>query len=146
VFRTVHLPVRTLVIIAALLVVAVAVVIVNAMVNRPRLIPPPTVLASGQPWESVDSGRASLLGQVMAPGQAEETTTPTGACDVAGVVDLNTATAQQLDGLPGVGPVLAGRIMEWRQVHGRFTHVRELREIKGIGETTYQRLAPLVRV
>ena len=49
-------------------------------------------------------------------------------------VDLNTATLEQLDGLPGVGPVLAQRIIDWRTAHGRFSSVDELSEVSGIGE------------
>jgi competence protein ComEA len=61
-------------------------------------------------------------------------------------VDLNTATAAQLEELPGVGPVLAGRIVAWREEHGRFTSTDELREVSGIGPKTYEALADLVRV
>jgi competence protein ComEA len=64
----------------------------------------------------------------------------------SGVVDLNTATEGQLDALPGIGPVLAGRIVQWRTEHGRFAGVDQLCEVKGIGETLLARLRPLVRV
>lgn len=62
------------------------------------------------------------------------------------VVDLNTATLEQLDTLPGVGPVLAQRILDWRTAHGRFTTIDELREVSGIGESRFADLAPHVRV
>lgn len=64
----------------------------------------------------------------------------------AGPVNLNTATIDDLDTLPGVGPVMAGRILDWRTQHGRFASVDQLREISGIGERTFERLAPLVTV
>jgi len=65
----------------------------------------------------------------------------------AGVtVDLNSATETQLDALPGVGPVTAGRILAWRTEHGRFTRVEELQEVDGIGPKTYAQIAPHVRV
>jgi competence protein ComEA len=63
-----------------------------------------------------------------------------------GKVDLNRASLPELDGLPGVGPVLAQRILDFRAKAGRFRSVEELREVSGIGERTYARLAPLVRV
>ena len=63
-----------------------------------------------------------------------------------GVVDLNTADAQALDSLPGVGPVLAERILAWRSEHGRFTTVEELGEVSGIGEAMLSRLRDKVRV
>lgn len=61
-------------------------------------------------------------------------------------VDLNAATVGDLDALPGVGPVLAGRILAWRSQHGRFSRVAELGEVPGIGDTLLARLTPLVRV
>jgi competence protein ComEA len=62
------------------------------------------------------------------------------------VVDLNTATLTDLDGLPGVGPVMAGRILDWRTAHARFASVDQLREVSGIGAKTFERLKPHVRV
>ncbi len=62
------------------------------------------------------------------------------------VVDLNSASVTELDGLPGVGPVIAGRIVEWRQAHGRFARVDELAEVGGIGPRLLAQLRPLVRV
>ena len=61
-------------------------------------------------------------------------------------VDLNAATIEQLDGLPGVGPVLAKRIIDWRAAHGRFSSVDELTQVPGIGERTLADLRPLVHV
>jgi competence protein ComEA len=61
-------------------------------------------------------------------------------------VDLNAATLEQLDTLPGVGPVTAQRILDWRTANGRFTAVDQLREVDGIGEARYAKLKDLVRV
>lgn len=63
-----------------------------------------------------------------------------------GPVNLNTATVVDLDTLPGVGPVMAARILDWRAQHGRFASVDQLREVSGIGDRTFERLAPLVTV
>ena len=63
-----------------------------------------------------------------------------------GQVDLNTATLEQLDALPGVGLVTAQKILDWRTQHGRFTAVDDLDEIPGIGPARLADLRPLVRV
>lgn len=64
----------------------------------------------------------------------------------SGLVNLNTATADQLDTLPGVGPVTAQAILAWRAQHGRFSRIQELQEVDGIGAKTYAQLAPKVTV
>jgi competence protein ComEA len=65
---------------------------------------------------------------------------------VPGLLDLNAATSQDFDGLPGIGAVLADRIVAWRTEHGRFASVDQLREVSGIGESKYQALKSKVRV
>lgn len=62
------------------------------------------------------------------------------------VVNLNTATAQQLDALPGVGPVTAAAIVAWRDANGKFTSVDQLAEVDGIGPGRLEKLRRLVRV
>lgn len=57
-----------------------------------------------------------------------------------GLVNLNTATQAQLETIDGVGPVMAGKILAWRQEHGRFTKVEELQEISGVGPKTFERI------
>ena len=59
-------------------------------------------------------------------------------------VSLNAADLAALDTLPGVGPVLAQRILDWRAAHGRFTSIDELGEVSGIGEKLLAQLGPLV--
>jgi competence protein ComEA len=61
-------------------------------------------------------------------------------------VDLNTATLEQLDGLPGVGTITAQRILDWRSAHGRFTSVDQLREVSGIGQARLNQLKRRVQV
>ncbi|MFE9140540.1 ComEA family DNA-binding protein [Streptomyces tubercidicus] len=61
-----------------------------------------------------------------------------------GPVSLSTATEQQLDSLPGVGPVLARHIVEFRSQHGGFRSVDQLRQVTGIGDRRFADLRPLV--
>jgi competence protein ComEA len=63
-----------------------------------------------------------------------------------GLVDLNTATVADLDGLPGLGPVLAQRIVDHRSAHGAFTSVQQLEDVPGIGPAIYASLAARVTV
>ncbi|MFC7491932.1 MULTISPECIES: helix-hairpin-helix domain-containing protein [unclassified Knoellia] len=67
-----------------------------------------------------------------------------GAAPASGTVSLNSADLPALDTLPGVGPVLAQRILDWRTEHGRFTSVEELGEVSGIGEKLLAQLTPKV--
>lgn len=63
-----------------------------------------------------------------------------------GVVNINTATADQLTVLPRVGPALAQRIVEYRDANGRFKATEELILVRGIGESTYKQIEPFVTV
>jgi competence protein ComEA len=95
----------------------------------------------------VADGEQVLVGIEPAAGGAATAGPPGGpATSAGGPIDLNAATADQLDTLPGVGPTLAGRILEWREQHGRFSSVDELLEVSGIGPKTLAELAPLVTV
>ena len=64
----------------------------------------------------------------------------------AAVVDLNAATASQLDALPGIGPAIAERIIEARTRAGRFRTVNQLLDVPGIGEAKFSSLKTRVRV
>ncbi len=63
-----------------------------------------------------------------------------------GLINLNTATEAELDDLPGVGPVTAASILEWRQENGQFSSVDDLLEVRGIGEATLEDLRDHVTV
>lgn len=90
--------------------------------------------------------------EVSVPGIPAGPTTPggTGAAGspggsaAGGLVSLNAADLAALDSLPGVGPVLAQRILDWRTEHGRFTSIDELGEVSGIGEKLLSQIRPKV--
>lgn len=68
------------------------------------------------------------------------------ATPAALALDLNAAAEADLVRLPGIGPVMAKRIVEYRQTHGSFKRLEDLRKVKGIGAKTYAKLAPLLVV
>ncbi len=93
----------------------------------------------------VSDGELIVVGATPPPGGAAAGD-PAVPGAPAGKVDLNTATLQQLDTLPGVGPVLAQRILDYRKAHGGFRSVDELRQVDGIGPSRYEQLKDLVSV
>lgn len=67
-----------------------------------------------------------------------------GSPAVSGMVSLNSATAEELDGLPGVGPALAQQIVRYREQNGPFVSIDQLDEVPGIGPAKLEQLRPLV--
>lgn len=102
----------------------------------------------------VIDGEQIVVGRPVAAGAvASGATSPTAGSPGAPAgsgsgskVDLNTATAADLDTLPGVGPVLAQRIIDYRTAHNGFRTVDQLREVQGIGDARFHDLSPLVSV
>ncbi|ORV73579.1 helix-hairpin-helix domain-containing protein [Mycobacterium gastri] len=93
--------------------------------------------------------RSSIGAGTPAPGPATSSGPhpgPQPSSRPAEVLDLNTATVEQLDTLPGVGPVTAAAIVAWRQANGRFTSVDQLADVDGIGPARLEKLRSLVRV
>ena len=109
-------------------------------VNLARVLVDGEQIRVPKPGESVPA--AGSTGPSRAPGSAAGS----GGSGQQGLVNLNTATASELEELPGVGPVLAQRIVDWRTEHGRFASVDELAEVSGIGEKMFAQLQPKVTV
>lgn len=100
------------------------------------------------------SGKPTVLGSSVSTGSPAGPA-PSSAPATSGkprngpkpeALDLNSATVEQLDALPGVGPVTAAAIVAWRQANGRFTTVDQLAEVEGIGPARLDKLRALVRV
>ena len=137
-------------------------------VVRPGVYPVPTgarvtdvVDAAGGPAADADLQQLNLAAKVAdgervyVPRRGEIPPTPvgpgtgdsgTGGSMPSGPVNLNTATPDQLEDLPGVGPATAQAILDYRKEHGRFTNVDELIDVRGIGEAKLAALRPKVRV
>ncbi|WP_406291116.1 helix-hairpin-helix domain-containing protein [Streptomyces sp. NBC_00209] len=88
-------------------------------------------------------GEQIVVGAPQAPAPGPGVGGP--AAEGGGPVSLNSATAEQLETLPGVGPVLAQHIVDYRTRHGGFRSVDELREVNGIGDRRFADLQPRVR-
>jgi competence protein ComEA len=88
----------------------------------------------------ISDGEKVYVARKGEPATAPDASTPPGK------VNLNSATLSQLESLPGVGPVIAQRILDYRQRKGRFTSVRQLLEVEGIGEKKYASMKDQVTV
>jgi competence protein ComEA len=77
---------------------------------------------------------------------APATTSPAKAAPLIGVVNINTATAVELQRLPGIGPALAQRVIEHREAMGPFAAPEHLTRVSGIGPRTLERLRPHITV
>lgn len=97
-------------------------------------VAPPVIAGGAVPSPVAPGGGAGGGADAGSPGEP------------AAVIDLNTATAEQLDTLPGVGPVTAAAIVAHRDEHGPFGSVDDLLDVRGIGEAKLEQLRPLVRV
>jgi competence protein ComEA len=94
------------------------------------------------------AGQPAALGSSVSGGPPAASDSPAapGKGTPAEPVDLNTATVEQLDALPGVGPVTAAAIVAWRDANGKFSSVDQLGDVDGIGPARLDKLRALVRV
>ncbi|MEV4614562.1 ComEA family DNA-binding protein [Kitasatospora sp. NPDC049258] len=98
----------------------------------------------GTDTESLNLARVLTDGEQILVGAPAGQGAVTGSTARAGPLSLNRATAEQLDTLPGVGPTLAQRIIQFRQEHGAFRSVDQLRQVSGIGDHKYEELKALL--
>lgn len=84
--------------------------------------------AGSEPIISIETARSSETVDLLTP------------------IDINTATLDQLDTLPGIGPVTAQKILDYRQANGPFSDVEEIQEVSGIGPAKYEQMRDLIVV
>ncbi len=102
-----------------------------------RLVDGEQILVDGRPGPAPPQPVSGGSGGGGARSSAAAPATP---------LNLNTASVEAIDGLPGVGPVLAQRIVEWREAHGGFTSTRQLGEVTGVGDKRLADLLPFITV
>lgn len=95
--------------------------------------------------ERLSSALAKVPGLSSQPGSTSKPS-QTGANNTTGKVNINTATPQQLDGLPGIGPSYAERIVAYRTEHGNFLSIEDIQNVPGIGPATFAKIQTLISV
>ncbi|HET7090205.1 MAG TPA: ComEA family DNA-binding protein [Anaerolineae bacterium] len=114
------------------------------------------MIAAGGPASDADLDRINLaapLGdgmQVHFPRQGEPAAAQggsvSGAAPAGATIDINTATLEQLDSLPGIGPVIAQRIIDYRTTNGPFASIEQIKEVKGIGDALFENIKDRITV
>jgi competence protein ComEA len=120
---------------------------------EPDSIVKDALTAAGGATDDADLDRINLASpvvdgqQVYVPRVGEEdppVRLPANLPEVGGAVNINTAGVAALESLPGIGPVLAQRIVDYRQEHGPFTRIEEIMDVPGIGQAKFEDLRDLI--
>lgn len=81
------------------------------------------------------------------PGSSQATATPVSSSNSNGdLININTATLSELDSLPGIGPSLAQRIIDYREENGAFSTIEEIMDVSGVGPSTFENIKDLITV
>ena len=98
-----------------------------------------TEASNAQPAAQQSTGEADNTGATAGASTSQQKT-------ISGKININTATATELDTLPGIGTAYAGRIIEYRQNSGGFKSIDEIKNVKGIGDKTFEKLKDKITI
>ncbi|MCL5074161.1 MAG: ComEA family DNA-binding protein [Chloroflexi bacterium] len=110
------------------------------------------LIAAGGVTEEADLAKINLAAKlrdelhIHVPKVAETSPSASAGAGAAALLDINTATAAELDTLPGIGPVTSQRIVGYRQQHGPFKSIDDLRSAKLVNEATFTKIKDLITV
>ena len=104
----------------------------------------PNALNLATPLTDGEKVYLPTLGEV--PHQAASSSLPGGTSSSTSKININTADAQQLESLPGIGPAFAQRIIDYRTSQGRFSNIEDIENVSGIGKKRFEQLKDLITV
>lgn len=120
------------------------VVAVATAAPRPAPTASPTPVPAGGAAEGSSAAASEAPAPEASPAPAEEPVLEEVLVEKS--VDINQASLEELDRLPGIGPALGQRIIDYREQNNGFYDIEEIMEVSGIGEKTFQKLEPYIYV